>query len=118
MDNYCIRTATDSGTDSGYIDIVRLLLQDGRSDPSYYNNSAIRWSSKYGNTEMVKLLLQDKRVDPSDDNRGYSNPAIRVAYESGHMGIVKLLLQDKRVRKELTPEEIEKYNKVIVNHKP
>ena len=43
------------------IEIVKLLLQDPRVDPSDQNNEAIRWVSRYGRVEVVKLLSQDPR---------------------------------------------------------
>jgi ankyrin repeat protein len=78
---------------NGYTDVVELLLQDKRVDPSVRNNYAIRWASKYGHTDVVELLLQDKRVDPSDGD----NEAILYASEKGHTEIVRMLLKDSRV---------------------
>jgi ankyrin repeat protein len=113
--NYAIRGASING----HTDVVKLLLQDERVDPSDNNNYAIIRASQKGYIEIVKLLLQDGRVDPSDNsNSSIKRALIRMSSNNGYVDIVKLLLQDKRVRKELTPEEIEKYNKVIVNHKP
>ena len=77
----------------GYVEVVKLLLQDKKVDPSDIDNYAIRYAAEYGRTEVVKLLLQDSRVDPSA-NRNY---AIRIAAERGYVDIVKLLLQDERV---------------------
>ena len=77
----------------GHIEVVRLLLQDPRVDPSVSNNEAILNAVSNGHTEIVRLLLQDPRVDPTDDN----NWAIRDASELGHTEVVRLLLQDPRV---------------------
>jgi ankyrin repeat protein len=87
--NYAIRTASEKG----YIEIVKLLINDKRIDPSDNRNDAIKYSSEHGYTEIVELLLQDKRVDPSANN----NSAIRYASDSGHLEVVKLLLTDERV---------------------
>ena len=76
----------------GYINFVKLLLQDPRVNPSDKDNKAIRLASKYGRIEVVKLLLQDTRVDPSDIN----NYAIRWASAMGYVEVVKLLLLDPR----------------------
>ena len=46
---------------NGYVEIVKLLLQDPRVDPSDENNLAIRLASFYGYIEVVKLLSQDPR---------------------------------------------------------
>lgn len=44
--------------------IIKLLLKDGRADPSLNNNEHIIIASKYGYASVVKLLLDDSRVDP------------------------------------------------------
>ena len=88
-DNYAIQLASRNG----HLEVVKLLLQDPRVDPSAKNNYAIRWTSRKSRLEVVKLLLQDPRVDPSVDN----NYAIGYASENGHSEVVKLLLQDPRV---------------------
>ena len=49
------------------VEVVKLLLQDPRVDPSYQNNYAIILASENGHVEVVKLLLQDPRVDPNDE---------------------------------------------------
>lgn len=46
----------------GYVDDVKLLLEDGRADPGAKENRAIKEASKNGHSEIVRLLLQDKRV--------------------------------------------------------
>src|SRR3972149_2705194 len=78
-----------------HIEVVKLLLQDTRVDPSDQNNAAILLASGSGHIEVVKLLLQDTRVDPSDQN----NLAFRWASQKGYVKIVELLLQDPRVKK-------------------
>jgi hypothetical protein len=77
----------------GHVEVVNLLLNDPRVDPSFYNNDAIRWASENGQVQVVTLLLKDPRVDPS----AYNNHAIRRASENGHVELVKLLLNDPRV---------------------
>jgi ankyrin repeat protein len=77
----------------GNLEVVTLLLQDPRVDPSARNSDAIQWASYNGHLEIVTLLLQDPRVDPSDDN----NWTIKYASAKGHLEIVTLLLQDPRV---------------------
>ena len=76
----------------GKTDMIRLLLNDNRIDPSVKNSLAIRWASKYGQDDVVKLLLSDGRIDPSaGDNYG-----VRWASGKGHTDIVGLLLNDNR----------------------
>lgn len=73
-------------------EIVSLLLQDSRIDPSIDDNQAIKTAAKNGYLEIVKLLLQDPRVDPCADN----NYALYYAEQNGHTEIAQLIRQDKR----------------------
>lgn len=77
----------------GYLEILKILLENNNIDPSSNHNEAIIEASSNGYSEIVKLLLQDPRVDPSDRN----NQAIRNSSIAGHVEIVKLLLKDPRV---------------------
>ncbi len=72
---------------------IKVLLADGRADPSENNTDIIQWASAGGHTDIVKLLLSDPRVDPSAKN----NAAIKESSEYDHKDIVKLLLADPRV---------------------
>ena len=87
--NYTFRLACKNGC----IEVVKLLLQDPRVDPTANDNYAFIYACENGHTEVVKLLLEDPRVDPSANN----NFAIHCASENGHTEIVRLLLQDPRV---------------------
>lgn len=80
-------------SDSGYTNIVKILLADRRVNPAISRNFPIIRASKFGHTDVVKLLLLDQRVDPS----AQSNNAIIFATENGHVDVVKLLLADLRV---------------------
>ncbi len=87
------------------IELIILLLTDGRVNPSADNNYLIKWASKKNHAEIVRLLLNDSRgetkvsrgtkypVDPSDEN----NKAIQLASEKNHIEVMKLLLADPRV---------------------
>jgi len=77
----------------GHLEVVKILLQDKRIDPSIYDNhdvyfSAIQHASTNGHTEVVKLLLEDRRVDPAVAGSG----TLRYASDNGHTGVVKILL--------------------------
>lgn len=83
------------------LQIIKLLLKDGRADPSLNNNEHIIIASRYGHLEVVKLLLNDSRVDPSA--RDYK--AINEAYEDGwyinkrsYFDIIKLLANHPKVK--------------------
>lgn len=83
---------SNPGRIADYNEIVRLLLEDGRCDPSWNHSASLRAACKNGdNTEIVRLLLSDGRADP--DEAG----ALTTACKAGRDGIVRLLLQDPRV---------------------
>ena len=48
--------------EEGHIEVVQLLLQDSRVDPSAKNNRAILAASQNGHTKVVQLLIADERV--------------------------------------------------------
>ena len=76
----------------GRIEVVRVLLRDGRADPGVNESYPLVLACNH-DIELVKLLLTDRRVDPGAcDNR-----AIIVAATWGSADVVKLLLSDKRV---------------------
>lgn len=87
--NYGFRVASEKG----YTEIVKVLLDDSRVDPSCFDNEPIRIASTNGHEEIVKLLLRDPRVDPST----WNNFPIQYASLHHHIDIVQLLLDDPRV---------------------
>lgn len=76
----------------GNIELVKLLLENSRVDPSIYNNYCIMMASERGHTEIVKILLKDNRVNPAIKN----NYPIKTAKMYGHQEIVNLLIEDGR----------------------
>ena len=46
----------------GHYEIVKIMLEDPRVDPSVKNNFALNWSFKEGHMDVVDLLLDDPRV--------------------------------------------------------
>ena len=87
--NYTFRLACKNGC----IEVVKLLLQDPRVDPSCYHRCAIWLACGRGHIEIARLLLQDPRVDPTAND----NYAFIYACDNGHTETVRLLLQDPRV---------------------
>ena len=77
----------------GYVDILRVLLNDRRFNPSEPNNMAIRTACEHGHVKCVEILLNDMRVDPTD----CSNDALISACETGQYEVVSVLLKDKRI---------------------
>ncbi|KAJ3024240.1 UNVERIFIED_CONTAM: hypothetical protein HDU68_008268 [Siphonaria sp. JEL0065] len=90
---------------SGYLEVVKYLLQDPRVDPT---DDCLPNAAEFGRYNIVAYLMKDSRVDPSAGHkysiRGdptvkkpLSNYAIRFACLNGHKDIVELLLTDERV---------------------
>jgi len=76
------------------IDAVKLLLLDGRINPTIPSDSkGFRDAVKYGFTQIVNILLEDNRINPSSQK----NYAIRIASENGFTNIVKLLLKNPNI---------------------
>ena len=79
-------------TENGYVNSVKLFLDDPRTDPAIDANYAIKVASKNGHTEVVKILLTNDKVDPTV----LHNYPIRVAVENNKFGTLVLLLADPR----------------------
>ncbi len=76
-----------------HINVLMLLLEDGRADPGADRSVALRLAAWKGSVEAVNLLLRDGRADPAAIN----NSAIICASSSGKADVVRLLLKDVRV---------------------
>ena len=76
---------------NGHPEVVKLLLEDGRVDPS----TSIGIAARHNHLEVVKLLLEDARVDPSIND----NYAFLAAVANGHINVADLLSTDPRVNK-------------------
>ncbi|KAJ3022521.1 UNVERIFIED_CONTAM: hypothetical protein HDU68_009057 [Siphonaria sp. JEL0065] len=84
--------------------IVKVLLEDGRANPSYNNNNALLVAVKKGYTTVVELLIKDKRVEVGVVQKStaeLSANVIEIALmslpELKCASIVKVLLEDGRV---------------------
>ena len=100
----------------GYLDIIELLILDGRADPAALNNAAIQFASEEGYADIVSLLLQDSRVDPTDND----NYAIDGASKNGHIDVVEVLLQDGRVEptdKTIKMAETDEIREMLLRYK-
>lgn len=81
------------GNEARYVEVVHLLLQDGRADPTWNDSKVLSVVSYFGDyAEIVRLLLEDGRADPSDGN----GEALILASTRGREKIVALLLADPR----------------------
>ena len=83
--------------ENGYVDIVKLLLQHPRFDPTVHHSQSMRLAIKNNHIDIVRLLLKDRRCHPTDCVvfDGWLN-ALDVACSVGNLEIVKLLLEDGR----------------------
>ena len=66
-DNRAIRWASMRG----HIEIVKLLLEHEKVNPTDRDNEAISWANSYNHKEIVRLLLQDERVRNSLSKKGF-----------------------------------------------
>lgn len=90
--------------------IVELLLKNNKINPNYMNNYAVKLAIIYGNLEIVKILLKDKRVDPGTN---IISLASDFKPTPERLEIMKLLLKDSRV----DPNEYDNYAlKYIINN--
>ena len=95
----------------GYTNIVKLLLNDSRVDPSEWNDHdyAFRSASENGHLEIIKILLEDHRINPAN----VQNLAILESYSNGHVNIVEILWKDKRIKNTLQNDNKDLYDKLI-----
>ena len=87
-DSYGLRAACLSGR----TEIVRILLEDGRSNPSVLSSDPIRLAVSSRFPDIVRLLLNDGRADPSV----LGSSTLLCACDSGETEIVRMLLEDGR----------------------
>lgn len=71
------------------LEIMKLLLADGRSDPRCEDNMALLEALNREDEAMVRLLIADPRVDPTD----FDNSAFESASDQGRHQMVQLLLE-------------------------
>lgn len=76
----------------GHIDVVQLLLADGRADPAGVA-CPLSYACYSGHIDVVKAMLADPRTNPSEDD----NCPLRWAGMSNHTNVVEALLADPRV---------------------
>jgi len=100
-DSYSLRTALFIVCEYGYIEIVKLLLNDKRVDVNRADNygwTPFHLACRNGHIEVVKLLLNNHRrvdINKAINDAGWT-PFYSACYY-GYTEIVKLLLNDQRV---------------------
>jgi len=101
------QSAFNIACDYGNIEIVKLLLNDKRIDPS--DLTGFMWALESNHYNIMELLLKDDRVDPSIND----NDAIIYSSNTRNYKSVKILLNDKRVLNKLNKSQIKYYKNKI-----
>ncbi|KAJ3128190.1 hypothetical protein HK100_009316 [Physocladia obscura] len=81
----------------GHVEVVKVLVEDGRVDPTAEDNEAICVAAENGFFDVVQFLMSVNGVNPAAQNQR----AILGAAKNKHLGIVQLLSKDARVDAEL-----------------
>ena len=79
-------------SEEGQSEIVQVLLNDKRVDPSCFNNHALILAAGGDHLEVMKLLLADPRVN-------FDKAAIEYAATKGKLQALKMLFNDPRFKK-------------------
>lgn len=92
-DDWGARTALRGAAENGHVEVVQVLLQDGRVDPAADESVSLWRSALMGRFDVVETLLRDRRADPA----ARDNWAVRGAAHNGFTEATRLLLKDVRV---------------------
>lgn len=79
----------------GYVDIVRLLLQDERVDPAQQESYCLRAACMYQHVEIIILLIQDGRCDLTRHRRLLIETAEHAKSEE-----LRRLLEEKQINRD------------------
>lgn len=93
INNSSIWILKDLREDGEHFDDFLKLYKNTKIDPSFDNNTIIKWATRYSSLEIVKILLNDPRIDPGAD----MNLSISAACYDGNVEVVKLLLSHPKV---------------------
>ena len=94
--------------ENGHIDIVKLLLQDKRVNPTDRVLPLVKFAA------FLDYTIEDITTSHNEDEEKdilYTD-CIDKSYENGHYDIVKLLLNDERVKNSLNDYKLKLYTKV------
>ncbi|XHF98658.1 hypothetical protein AWENTII_002203 [Aspergillus wentii] len=73
------RTPLSRAAENGHVEVVKLLLQDGRVNPDMHDSqgrTALSWAMGKGHQDVVRLFLGDGRADPNYQVSKGENAAI------------------------------------------
>jgi ankyrin repeat protein len=94
VSNSDIYRALKEAVKRGHTNVVDVLLQDKRVDPTYDDQFVLTDACRNGNATMVKRLLLDSRIDPTYKK----NDALYVSLANNNHRIVELLCADGRLK--------------------
>lgn len=77
------------------LQLLKIILADGRCDSLVTRNHSLRFSMKYGMIAAMELLLKDERFEYSIDN----NSIVEWAADNNHIDIIKILLNDDKIKR-------------------
>ncbi|ORY36632.1 hypothetical protein BCR33DRAFT_721861 [Rhizoclosmatium globosum] len=98
-------------TSSGNCEILKLLLKDGRANPTEGQTFSMACSQV--NDQVVRLYLEDGRLDPSMNNQ----EALIHACWYEKLNIAKILVEDPRVDLETALNRLESIPQQSFNNK-
>lgn len=81
---------------SGYVEVVRFLIEQRNVDPSHNDSFSLILASKHNHPNVISIILNDSRTLYQD----LDNKAIIIACVQGYLECVRLLLGDGRVHPE------------------
>jgi hypothetical protein len=93
----------------GHVDVVKLLLQDKRVNPSAQENNAVHRAALFGHCDVLEVLLADSRVDGTGAISNARFRAVHVLLEDERCGIHvnrELFLQHHK-------EEVARYDELV-----
>lgn len=87
----------------GHAPVLKLLLEDGRADPTVDDNTPMKIAVMHGFVSVLDALLMDGRADPTADDNLLIRSAVRRGKQSD---VVKALMRDHRVRKGVFQDKV------------
>jgi hypothetical protein len=110
---YAYNTFLVRAAQLGYIELVKLFLNDSRVDAGTAQSLPMRMAAKCGHLNVVKLLLEDGKSKPED----FGNDGILMALYKDHHHVVNFLFNNyKAVREGLRKSTPHKYNQLMTKY--
>ena len=86
-------------TQNGHLDIVKLLIQEGKANPNQANKNGstpLLAAARRGHLDIVKFLIQEGKANPNQACTIANATPFYIAAQNGHIEIVKFLLQEEK----------------------